>query len=57
MTPEEAINKLNALTDADPETAHVEADRILCQLLQDNGMAEVAKAFKDADERVGFWYA
>lgn len=57
MTPEQAVRLLNAMKDEDQESAHAEADRILCQLLQDNGMVEVMKAFNDARERIGFWYA
>jgi hypothetical protein len=57
MTKEEIIERLNALTDDDPEAAHNEADRLLIHALILAGMADVAEAYMDARDRVGFWYA
>lgn len=57
MTIDEAIEKLNSLTDDDPEVAHVTADKILCDFLRAHGFGAVADVFDAADTRVGFWYA
>lgn len=58
VTPaQEAVAKLQALTWADPEEAHGEADEILCEFLRAIGHTGVAAAFEAAADRVGFWYA
>lgn len=57
MEKQEAIDHLNELTSGDAEAAHGRADDILVAFLTDNGHPEVAKAFKDAQERCGFYYA
>lgn len=57
MTKQEAIDKLNALTGDDQESDHIDADRILVQMLNETEFKEVADAWNRADERVGFWYA
>lgn len=41
----------------DPEQAHSMAERILQDVLTEVGFKEVADAFDDANERIGFWYA
>jgi len=57
MTKEEIIERLNALTDDDPEAAHDEADNLLTDALLIAGMDDVAMAYTSARYRVGFWYA
>lgn len=57
MTPQEAIEKLTAFQDGDPEQAHGDADDILLAVLRSNGLSEVADAWDACRERVGFWYA
>ena len=58
MTPVEAKAMLEGLPEgADSEGAHSEADDILCKLLETLGYKEVSDAFKQAKERVVFWYA
>ncbi len=58
MTKEEAIKKLEALpADGDQEIEHGDADEILLRRLEALGEVDVAQAYKDARERVGFWYA
>ena len=53
MTEEEAIAILDGLTDGDQEAAHSAADDILCAMAP----AAVAEAWRQAKERVGFWYS
>jgi len=57
MNESEAVEKLNALTGKDPEREHGEAEEIVLALLRRKGFGAVAKAFDDAGDRVGFWYA
>jgi hypothetical protein len=57
MTKEEIIERLNALTDDDPEAAHEEADKLLTDALLITGMNDVVTAYVSAHHRVGFWYA
>lgn len=57
MTEQEAIDKLNELSGADPECEHEEADGILLDLLKSQGHAEVVQAYNNARKRVRFWYA
>ena len=53
MTPEEAIEQIKALHHVDPEEGHIEADSILCQLLQSLGCSEVVDEF----DKLRKWYA
>lgn len=55
-TIDQAIRALNNLS-KDPEQAHCEAEDILCETLRDAGLEAVANAFKEARDRIGFWYA
>lgn len=57
MTKEEVIERLNALTAGDPDSAHGEADRLLTDALLIAGMRDVVEAYIAARDRVGFWYA
>lgn len=60
MTPKEAIAALDALTDADPEASHGEADEIILSVLRnsdDRDMIALGRAFAMAQVRVGFLYA
>lgn len=53
-TPEEAIRALDAINDDDPESAHLDADKILREAVPQ----EVADAYERLVERTGgFWYA
>lgn len=59
LTPEEAVTRLTAMEYVDDsETAHIEADKILCKVLKAAGpeYAAVADAFNAAHDRVRFWY-
>lgn len=56
MTKEEAIKalrELNGTLAGDVEVDHMEADKILCELLIELGHADVVKAYK----RIWKWYA
>jgi hypothetical protein len=58
MTKQEAIEQFNAMpAGGDAEAEHGSADEILLRRLEDLGDVEVAQAFRNARERVGFWYA
>lgn len=57
MTREEAIEKLKSLPVDDPEAAHGIADNILLEFLAFHGYGDVAEAWEDACEDIGFWYA
>ncbi len=58
MTTQESIEKLKAMPqDGDEEILHGYADKILLRRLEALGEVDVAQAYKDARERVGFWYA
>ena len=57
MSKQEAIDALNALTDGDPEAAHSKADDVLVSFLFAEGHDDIARAYNEASERVGFWYA
>ena len=51
MSPSEAIRKLLDLqNNEDMEYAHLEADNILCELLDSLGYEEVVEAFHDIDK-------
>lgn len=56
MTEEEAIKKLNDMDGGDPETAHVDADDVLLDIVMQHA-PRVGIAYVDAMHRVGFWYA
>lgn len=54
MTGEEAIAALKALpTDTWLDVIHMEADSILCQLLESLGYGDVVSAWNDVDPK---WY-
>ena len=57
MTKDQAIFALNNLVGADQKLAHVEADKIILAFLEENGCSEVTAAYKDLENRTGFWYA
>ena len=58
MTREEIVAKLDAMSvNSDEEVEHGKADKLLCEALRLAGMYDVANAFENARERVGFWYA
>lgn len=57
MTEEEAIKRLNELEGGDAESAHLEADDILCEYLKMNGSPRIAEAFENASGCIGFRYA
>ena len=61
MTKEEAITKLNALgsssSPSNREFDHIIADSVLVNFLADNGFFDVAEAYREATDRVGFWYS
>jgi hypothetical protein len=41
----------------DPEALHATADDLLIQFLRNIGYGDVADAYEQAQDRVGFWYA
>ena len=53
----ELLKRLDALTDADQEHSHSEADDILCDALLLCGEVQIAEAWRAARRRIGFWYA
>lgn len=54
MTDEEAEEQILALNECnDLEQAHVDADHILCKLLEDLGYPKTVVAFRNLDK----WYA
>lgn len=54
MTGEEAIKKINEAKECgDTELAHVDADSVLCELLESLGYSEVVSAYRKVDK----WYA
>lgn len=53
----EQLNEIPKLYGNDNEAAHIRADEIIIQFLNDIGYAVVAKAWENAEEEVGFWYA
>ena len=57
MTKQEAVNELRSMLGdhrgRDTELDHVRADEILCEMLRQCGMGEVADAFELVDK----WYA
>lgn len=57
MTEQEAIEQIEALTSADPEMAHPQAEEILCDFLKAQGFTALASAFNEAVDRCDFWYA
>ena len=56
LTPEEAVTQLSAMVHSDPEKAHAEADRILCNVLRGAGpkYEAVADAYYAARATVDF---
>lgn len=53
MTKEEAIAKLKAIDNDDPEMGHLEGDKILCEFLVSLGYKEVVDAWEELDK----WYS
>ena len=54
MTREEALEELAEIKqNKDKETAHIDADGVLCQMLSDLGYDDVVKAYHDISK----WYA
>lgn len=54
VTKEEAIKELKELqTMRDPESSHMRADGILCELLEELGYADVVREY----ECIDMWYA
>ena len=55
---QQAVKELNEMDEnGDAEALHGEAEDILCGYLIAIGSKELAEAFDNAQERVGFWYA
>jgi hypothetical protein len=58
MTPQRAVELLDGMKqNANPDHAHREADGILRDLLRSQGFGDVADAFINAHDRVGFYYS
>ena len=57
MTREEAIKKLKELGIGDREISHIDADYIIRKFLESEGYKDVADAYVEADNRIGFLYA
>jgi hypothetical protein len=58
MTLDEIKATLEDMGDgSDEEICHSNADDMLLLALEKLGRADIAKAFTDARDRVGFWYA
>ena len=53
-----AVNELNKMKSGDDEEwAHGEAESILFEMLKELGFGDASDAYKNARDRVGFWYA
>jgi len=57
VTKKDAIKLLRDIDGSDEEKAHYSADEILISFLLANGYREVADAWIETSNRVGFWYA
>ena len=58
MTREETVSLLQSMdTGDDAEIEHKNADDALCNFLVTLGYDDVVMAYRDAQDRVGFWYA
>lgn len=57
MTPEQAVEALRKLDPAEPQESHFKADQILCEVLDAQGLNEVAEAYWQARHYVAWWYA
>lgn len=56
MTPNKAVRRLKALeTTTDYEIAHSEADKVLLEVLDTNGLREVADAYRALVDKHGNW--
>lgn len=62
MTSEEALEKLREISAGQhirssqyhsPESAHIDADMVLCELLKSLGYVEIVEVY----ESIGKWYA
>ena len=51
-----SCNALDAVS-GDPEAAHLAAEKILLNALDDLELGELADAYRSTNERIGFWYA
>lgn len=51
------VVELQAMDGCDPEAAHARADWLMCEALRLLGAGDIADAFLDARNRLGFWYA
>lgn len=47
MNLDAAVGRLEALIDEDPSYAHREADRVLCNLLEEIGYGDVVEAYEE----------
>jgi len=56
MNEQDAVDRLKHLG-GDPESDHGVAEEILCEFLRSCGHMDVADAFEEARDRIGFWYA
>ena len=54
----EAVKYLDDMEEgSDAEIEHSRAENVLCAYLRATGSGDLADAFDNACERVGFWYA
>jgi hypothetical protein len=54
LTPEQFSNEMKSIfKNLDTEGAHVEADRLMCELLRELGYSQGVQVFKEAEK----WYA
>ena len=51
------IDELNGLESGDTEWVHQEADDLILEALNRAGYQDIANAWRDARDRIGFWYA
>lgn len=56
MQQREVVAALGALRETDPREAHSAADKLPVDFLRAAGYGEVARAFEQAEQRVGFLY-
>lgn len=51
------LAQINSLAKDDNESAHACADEALLEFLAEAGHADLVQAYKDARDKIGFWYA
>ena len=53
MTPKQAVDKIREIPDSCTEEWHIKADRLMCDILVENGYSELVDIFRNRPK----WYA